>query len=138
MNQSKSGGFTTTPKTQPAPCTAQEHAHFAGSLRKWRTGRGLVLKEVADAFGVAEATWSRWEKRERFPSPANLRRLAEFIGVPICCFFYPEPGSCPNCPGKAPPHPPSPTGVVSRVLPVPLARFHEAPGGKWRRKSMAE
>lgn len=74
--------------------------HFAAHLRQWRAGRGLMLKEVADAFGVAEATWSRWEKQERFPSPANLRLLADFIGVPICCFFYPAPHTCPHCPGR--------------------------------------
>jgi transcriptional regulator with XRE-family HTH domain len=87
-------------KPKPVPRTGQEHAHFATRLRQWRTGRGLMLKQVADEFGVAEATWSRWEKQERFPSPGNLRLLAEFIGVPICCFFYPAPGSCPNCPGN--------------------------------------
>lgn len=57
----------------------------------------MFLKEVASKFGVAEATWSRWESQERFPSPANLRLLAEFIGVPICCFYYPNDTSCPNC-----------------------------------------
>ncbi|MCB1133095.1 MAG: helix-turn-helix transcriptional regulator [Verrucomicrobiae bacterium] len=57
-------------------------------------------KQAAAQFGVAEATWSRWENAERLPSATNLRLLAEFIGVPICCFFYPGPGSCPNCPGR--------------------------------------
>ena len=74
--------------------------HFAARLRKWRNGQGMPLKQVATQFGVAEATWSRWEKQERLPSPAKLRLLAEFIGIPICCFFYQEPGTCPNCPGK--------------------------------------
>lgn len=87
-------------KPQQTPSSRQEQAHFASRLRNWRAGRGLCLKQVAAEFGVAEATWSRWEKQERFPSPANLRLLAEFIGVPICCFFYPAPGSCPNCPGN--------------------------------------
>jgi transcriptional regulator with XRE-family HTH domain len=72
-------------------------AHFASRLRKWRADSGKLLKEVADEFGVAEATWSRWEKQQRIPSPGNLRLLAEFIGVPICCFFYPDDTSCPNC-----------------------------------------
>ena len=78
-------------------------AHFAKSLRKWRHERGLLLKEVAAEFGVAEATWSRWEKQQRFPSPSNLRLLSEFIGVPICCFSYSDPGSCPHCPSNRPP-----------------------------------
>lgn len=87
-------------KSQLASITAQERAHFAARLRKWREGRGMFLKQAATKFGVTEATWSRWEKQERLPSPANLRRLAELIGVPICCFFYPEPGTCPHCPGR--------------------------------------
>lgn len=88
---------TMATKTPPAPCTDQERAHFATRLRKWRAERGFFLKQVATDFGVAEATWSRWEKQERFPSPGNLRLLAEFIGVPICCFFYQDEASCPNC-----------------------------------------
>ncbi|MDP3850361.1 MAG: helix-turn-helix transcriptional regulator [Luteolibacter sp.] len=88
------------PRPPQDPFTKRDLAHFASRLRKWRNGRGLMLKQVANEFGVAEATWSRWEKQERFPSPAKLRLLAEFIGVPICCFFYPEPGSCPHCPGN--------------------------------------
>lgn len=79
--------------------TDRELAHFAERLRRWRVERGMLLKQVAAEFGVAEATWSRWEKQQRFPSPGNLRLLAEFIGVPICCFFYPDEASCPNCPG---------------------------------------
>ena len=75
-----------------------ERAYFAAQLRKWRADHGLMLKQVAKNFGVAEATWSRWEQEERFPSPRNLRLLAEYIGVPLCCFFYPDDGSCLNCP----------------------------------------
>ena len=81
----------------------RDRAHFAARLRQWRTGHGLMLKEVASRFGVAEATWSRWEAGERFPSPGNLRLLAEFIGVPICCFFYQDPSACPNCTKNPPP-----------------------------------
>ena len=90
---------TTSMSSKPKllPRNDQEHAHFASRLRNWRAERGLFLKQVADQFGVAEATWSRWEKGERFPSATNLRLLAEFIGVPICCFFYPDDTSCPNC-----------------------------------------
>jgi transcriptional regulator with XRE-family HTH domain len=80
--------------------TREECAHFAASLRKWRVARGLMPREAATRFGVTDATWRRWEARERFPSPWKLRLLAEFIGVPICCFFYQEPGTCPDCPGR--------------------------------------
>ncbi len=97
---------TMPPKEPLEPGADHDLAHFATRLRQWREDQGMVLKQAASRFGVAVATWSRWEKQERFPSPANLRLLAEFIGVPICCFFYPAPGSCPHCPGNRQDNPP--------------------------------
>lgn len=74
-----------------------ERALLARHLSEWRKARGFPLKQVAASFGVAEATWSRWEKQSRFPAPENLRLLAEFIGVPVCRFFYPDEEGCPRC-----------------------------------------
>ena len=85
-------------KSQQEDLTAQVCAHFGECLRAWRIDHGLLLKRAAAGFGVTAATWRRWEKCERFPSPGKLRLLAEFIGVPICCFFYQDSGSCPHCP----------------------------------------
>jgi hypothetical protein len=82
---------------RPRPHAPTGSAHFAARLQHWRADRGIFLKQAAIEFGVADATWSRWEKQERFPSPATLRLLAEFIGAPICSFFYQDPGTCPNC-----------------------------------------
>ena len=73
-------------------------ALLAKCLHDWRKSRGLLLKQAAADFGVSEATWDRWETGKRFPVPENLRRLAEFIGAPMCGFFYPEGESCPACP----------------------------------------
>lgn len=94
-----------TTKRPNARLSDEERAHFANRLRSWRTAQGLVIKQAAAHFGVTEATWSRWEKEERFPSPANLRLLASLIGVPICCFFYPGPGTCPHCQASRPENP---------------------------------
>jgi transcriptional regulator with XRE-family HTH domain len=69
-------------------------------LHDWRKSRKLPLKQVADQFGVSEATWSRWEKGTRFPVPENLRRLAEFIGAPICNFFYADRQDVARCPAR--------------------------------------
>lgn len=93
-----------SPHLQQKPGTREECDHFAASLRKWRSAHGLMPRDAATRFGVADATWRRWEARQRFPAPGTLRLLAEFIGVPICCFFYQEPASCPHCPGKHPSH----------------------------------
>jgi transcriptional regulator with XRE-family HTH domain len=80
-----------------AQCSAPERAFFAKRLRDWRKARGLGLKQVAAKFGVTEGTWSRWENAERCPTLENLRLLAEFIGTPVCCFFYADEKSCPQC-----------------------------------------
>jgi DNA-binding XRE family transcriptional regulator len=74
------------------------HELLAQRLCEWRKSRDFALKEVAGEFGVSESTWSRWEKGTRFPLPENIRRLAEFIGVPMCSFFYPDEQTCPACP----------------------------------------
>lgn len=81
----------------PLPTINPERALLARHLREWRKTRGFPLKQVAASFGVAEATWSRWEKQSRFPAPENLRLLAEFIGVPVCRFFYPDEEGCSRC-----------------------------------------
>lgn len=57
-------------------------------LHDWRKSQRLPLKHVGRKLGVSEGTWSRWEKGTRFPLRENLRLLAEFIGTPICEFFY--------------------------------------------------
>ena len=71
---------------------------LAKKLREWRKARGLPLKRVSQDFGVSEATWHRWERGSRFPAPQNLRLLSEFIGAPICDFFYADEQACPLCP----------------------------------------
>ncbi len=86
-----------TPPPGP-PFSVEAHTHFAASLHAWREQRCVLIKQAAEQVGVAETTWIRWEKGQRFPSPAKLRLLAERVGVPICCFFYPAPGTCPHCP----------------------------------------
>jgi transcriptional regulator with XRE-family HTH domain len=73
-------------------------ALFAKRLREWRKSHGFLLKQVADEFGVAEATWARWEKGSRFPLPEFIPLLAEYIDMPVCHFFYPSRGGCLECP----------------------------------------
>jgi transcriptional regulator with XRE-family HTH domain len=71
---------------------------IAVRLRTWRTAKGLPLKAVAKEFGVSEATWNRWEQGNRFPSPAFVTLLSDFISLPVCRFFYEADLPCPSCP----------------------------------------
>jgi transcriptional regulator with XRE-family HTH domain len=63
----------------------------AEPARKWQA------KQAAFEFGVKPATWSRWESGDRWPEPDELMRLARFIGVPICRFFWDCDQRCPGC-----------------------------------------
>jgi transcriptional regulator with XRE-family HTH domain len=66
----------------------------AQRLRDWRKTRGLALKEVAQEFGISEATWARWENASRFPSPEFIALLSEYMKIPVCDFFYPDDREC--------------------------------------------
>jgi transcriptional regulator with XRE-family HTH domain len=66
----------------------------AERLRAWRLASKLPLKQVAGDFGVSEATWARWEKGSRFPSPAYISRLAEYMKVPVCDLFFTDDQPC--------------------------------------------
>ncbi|MCX6900206.1 MAG: helix-turn-helix transcriptional regulator [Verrucomicrobia bacterium] len=72
---------------------------FATLLNHWRvTDQGdPPIKKPAIEFGVSEPTWSRWENGSRFPSPALIQRLADYLGIPPCRFFCGPDWQCPRC-----------------------------------------
>jgi transcriptional regulator with XRE-family HTH domain len=78
---------------------------FSARLRRWRHDRGIPLKRVAADLGVSTSVISAWENGEYFPSAAHLEQLSAYSGVPVCQFFYPEPGDCPNHNCSSAPHP---------------------------------
>jgi transcriptional regulator with XRE-family HTH domain len=89
--------MTANCKSPPEAPANSARALLARRLRDWRKSKGFLLKQVASEFGVAEATWDRWETGSRFPEPETLRRLSEFIGAPMCSFFYPGWQDCAAC-----------------------------------------
>ena len=54
---------------------------LAERLRKRRKERKLSRRAVAQATGMAERTYQRYEKAEREPDATSLRLLADFYGV---------------------------------------------------------
>ncbi|HVB22303.1 MAG TPA: helix-turn-helix domain-containing protein [Ktedonobacteraceae bacterium] len=52
-------------------------------VRKLRKQKGLTQKELADEAGLAERTIQWLESGKTKPQPANLRRLAEALGVDV-------------------------------------------------------
>lgn len=59
-------------------------------LRKWRTGQGLTLGEVADLTGFSISMLSRVERGERGLSPRAKVLIARRLEVPIRELFEPE------------------------------------------------
>ena len=67
---------------------------FIGNLTAARKSRGLTQKQVAEALGVSDRTYSKWETGETEPGIELICRLGEFYGVSPADFFKEEtPGS---------------------------------------------
>ena len=54
---------------------------FGERLRKARIGKGMNQRELADAIGMTQASISQFEKGLRMPTPANIRKFAQILGV---------------------------------------------------------
>lgn len=52
-------------------------------LKSLREERGLTQQEVGDAIGVSRVAISGYENGEKKPKKENLKKLAEYFGVPI-------------------------------------------------------
>jgi len=55
---------------------------FGLKVKSYRTGRGLSLKELATASGLAVSYLSEIEQGRKYPKPERMLRLAEGLGVP--------------------------------------------------------
>jgi transcriptional regulator with XRE-family HTH domain len=69
---------------------------FSRRLRRWRQAKQIPLKKVAADLGVSTSVISAWERGEYLPSAVHLERLSDYTGVPVCHYFYPQRGDCPN------------------------------------------
>ena len=60
---------------------------FIENLKSAREGQGLTQKQVADAMGVSDRTYSKWETGETEPGVELLCRLGEFYGMNPAAFL---------------------------------------------------
>lgn len=60
------------------------------SLKSARKARGMSVQAVAKATGLDASSISRIERGAQQPTPANAKRLAEVLGVPVLSILYPE------------------------------------------------
>ncbi len=63
---------------------------FIENLRSAREERSLTQKQVAEALGVSDRTYSKWETGETEPGIELLCRLGEFYGMGPGAFFAEE------------------------------------------------
>ena len=63
---------------------------FPRRLTEERKARGYTQKQVADALGISDRTYSKWETGENEMDVSALCRLAEFYETSPVIFFPSE------------------------------------------------
>jgi transcriptional regulator with XRE-family HTH domain len=53
------------------------------ALREIRKARKLTTKSCANALGVVESTWVRWETGGTDPGPTQRNAIADMLGVTL-------------------------------------------------------
>ena len=61
------------------------------ALKKLRTERGLTLEAVGVSMGVTRQCVQMWEAGRRWPSSADLPKLARVLGCSIDDLFAGDP-----------------------------------------------
>ena len=56
---------------------------FARTLRRLRTEKGLLQRDLAERMYVTRSTVARWENGSRMPDAATMSRLATCLGVDV-------------------------------------------------------
>ena len=59
------------------------NAHFAETLRRLRSEKGLSQRELGQRMYVTRSTIARWENGSRLPDATMMSRLARCVGVDI-------------------------------------------------------
>ena len=52
-------------------------------LKELRESKGLTQKQVADIIGYSVLSYARYEKAEREPDIATLKKLADYFDVSV-------------------------------------------------------
>lgn len=57
--------------------------HFRYAIKRYRTERKLLQKDMARRFGVTISLYSHWENGVRFPSDEKLEEIAASLGMTV-------------------------------------------------------
>ena len=64
-----------------------DNTSFPRRLAEERKARGYTQKQIAEALGISDRTYSKWETGENEMDVTSLCRLAEFYGASPAVFF---------------------------------------------------
>lgn len=67
--------------------TTQTEALFNYNLRRITAELDIQQSAIADAFEISRPAINKYFAGTRFPSPANIDRLADFLNINISAFF---------------------------------------------------
>lgn len=76
--------------------TDEPSLDFGGRLRRLRKIRGMTLKQVADACGLAISTLSRVERGQMSPTYDKLLQISRGLGVDLSELFGPAAACAPS------------------------------------------
>lgn len=65
-------------------------------IRSLRKEKGMTMKELGKAIGVAESTISLYENEKRMPDADTMKRLARFFNVSIDTLMGEDPPARPE------------------------------------------
>ncbi len=60
---------------------------FCDAIALYRKSKNITQHELAEAIGISDKTYSKWETGENEPSLSSMIKLAEFYGVSPSQFF---------------------------------------------------
>jgi len=61
--------------------------HIGSKLKSYRVTKGLSTIQVAEAIGVSESTYRRYETNKTYPDINTIDKIARFFEKPISDFF---------------------------------------------------
>ena len=62
--------------------------NFVKALKYYISISGKTKKEIAEAIGVPNTTFSSWTNGKHLPDMEKLQALAQYLGAPISQFYH--------------------------------------------------
>ena len=93
----------------------QAQRRFARALRIARARTELTQGDMAEALGMSETVYARYERGKAWPSLGRLRRLCDILDCPADVLLGNESAAAAKAPRKPPPAPPAEPLIMRRL-----------------------